>query len=83
MKRSEAIGGEHLRHNNKIRDINAFFDFIESRDLKPGKMFLLNSDVVYCAIIDYDNLQIQYKLTSGEIATELELFYIPQRHING
>lgn len=83
MTRNEALGEELIRHHNKISDINSFFDFVEARDLKPGKVFLLNTDAVYCALIDYNNLQIQYTYNKTEFAQENELFYVPQIHING
>ena len=82
MKRSELIGLEHIRHNNNISDINVFFDFIESHGVSPDRPFTINGDIVYCAMIDYENFQLAYTYARKEYADERDLFYyVPQKHI--
>ena len=77
MKRSEFIGQEHIRHEAEIRDINTFFDYIESYDLKTGMHWPLpypGGDIVYCTRIDHNNLTIEYTHKAETIVTDMNLF---------
>lgn len=85
MTKAELLGRELIRHENACSDIKVFCDFIKSRRVETGEQFMLpdtGGDIVYCAIIDYDNLQIRYTLNQTEIANERELFFVPQKTIN-
>lgn len=82
MKRSELLGRELIRHENACSDINVFCKFLKSRRVKTGKPFLLpdsDGDVVYCLMIDYDNLLVRYSYKNEKICTSLDLFYVPQK----
>lgn len=85
MKRFELLGRELIRHENACSDIKAFCTFLESRRVETGKQFLLpdsGGDLVYCLMIDYDNLLVRYSYKNKKICTELDLFYVPQKTLN-
>ena len=83
MKRSESIGNEYLKHEQRLEDIKVFFDLIEKTELKPGAEFTEGHTEtnLYCVSIDYDNLSIQCSSVKKETYTEMDLIHLPINNI--
>ena len=68
------IGEEHIRHHEKINEINEFFTLINHLGIKEGEEFILHIDlgIHYCDNIDYKFLRVECHLRgSGPVVTDM------------